>query len=203
MPDCTSPQRFPLIDPRSGSAVNRSFALSAHFSSLFFQVSIHAPRLQRYRPPYWLCSHRLVPVDRLCLSFSTYPTLGVNDTDPRPGFSACPDFAVHGPSNLDARPRLGFRERKHVRTFPIITIGPACPTTWRQPIRSEIVFYGCSYAVRDLSPPLLPVSFRSGCRTVIVLCLRVCLVCLCSPCHHRFCSPTFVQAIEPWRYRTF
>ena len=37
---------------------------------------------------------------------------------------------------------------------------------------------------------------RSGCRTVVILCLRVCLVCvfLLSVYHHRFRSPSFVQA---------
>ena len=30
----------------------------------------------------------------------------------------------------------------------------------------------------DLSPPLPAASFRSGCRTVVILCLRVCLVCV-------------------------
>ena len=43
-------------------------------------------------------AHRLVPVDRfLVLVFY----IRFNDTDPRPGFSACPDFAVHRPSTLD------------------------------------------------------------------------------------------------------
>ena len=63
--------------------------------------------------------------------------------------------------------------------FSLTTIGPACPTTWRPPIRGVIGF--CSrcalYAFWNLSLPLPAVSFRSGCRTVVILCLRVCLVC--------------------------
>ena len=89
----------------------------------------------------------------------------------------------------------------------LTTIGPACPTTWRPPICGAIAF--CSrcalYAFWDLSPPLPAASFRSGCRTVVILCLRVCLVCvfLLSVYHHRFRSPSFVQVTEPWRYRIF
>ena len=64
--------------------------------------------------------------------------------------------------------------------FSLTTIGPACPTTWRPPNRGEIVFcFSCAlYAIWDLSPPLPTASFRSGCRTVVILCLRVCLVCV-------------------------
>ena len=58
------------------------------------------------------------------------------------------------------------------------------------------------YAGWDLSPPLPAASLPSGCRTVVILCLRVCLVCvfLLSVYHHRFRSPSFVQATEPRRY---
>ena len=61
----------------------------------------------------------------------------------------------------------------------LTTIGPACPTTWRPPNRGELVF--CSGV---LCMPFgiyrrrfRPLRFRSGCRTVVILCLRVCLVC--------------------------
>ena len=64
--------------------------------------------------------------------------------------------------------------------FSITTVGLACPTTWRPPNRGEIDF--CSrcalYAIWDLSPPFPATSFRSGCRTLVILCLRVCLVCV-------------------------
>ena len=66
----------------------------------------------------------------------------------------------------------------------LTTLGPACPVTWRPPNRGEIV--RCSryalYAFWDLSPSLLAASFRSGCRTVVILCLHVCLVCFPSFC---------------------
>ena len=53
-------------------------------------------------------AHRLVSVDRsFRYLFSIFLTIWFNDTDPRHGFSACPDFAVHRPSTLDARLRLG------------------------------------------------------------------------------------------------
>ena len=61
----------------------------------------------------------------------------------------------------------------------------------------------CSSAIWDLSPPLPPASFRSGCRTAVILCLRVYLVFVFLLYHHRFRSPHFVKATEPWRYRTF
>ena len=38
------------------------------------------------------------------------------------------------------------------------------------------------YAIWDPSPPLPAASFRSGCRTVVILCLHVCLVCFPSFC---------------------
>ena len=41
-----------------------------------------------------------------CLWFLIYLTLEVNDTDPRPGVSAYPDFAVH--SRLLLTPALDF-----------------------------------------------------------------------------------------------
>ena len=65
--------------------------------------------------------------------------------------------------------------------FSLTTSGPACPTTWRSPNRGEVVccFRCALYAIWDLSPPLPATSFRSRCRTVVILCLRVCLVCVC------------------------
>ena len=110
--------------------------------------------------------------------FFTYLTLGFNDTDSRHGFSACPDFAVHRPSTFDPAFDLVFAYVS-MCLLSLTTIGPACPTTWRPPIRGVIGF--CSrcalYAFWNLSLPLPAVSFRSGCRTVVILCLRVCLVC--------------------------
>ena len=75
------------------------------------------------------------------------------------------------------------------------------------------------YAFWDLSPPLPAASFRSGCRTVVILCLRVssdvfdeclsfCLrVCLVRSLLLSIAADSarlfFVQATEPWRYRIF
>ena len=89
--------------------------------------------------------------------------------------------------------------------FSLTTIGPACPTTWRQPNRGQTVLcFRCAlYAIWDLSPPLPAASSRSGCRTVVILFVRVCLVCVFLLCHHRFRSPPFVQATEPWRFSFF
>ena len=63
---------------------------------------------------------------------------------------------------------------------PLNTLDPACPTTWRPPNRGEIGFcFRCaSYAIWDPSTPLPAASFRSCCRTVVILFLRVCLVCV-------------------------
>ena len=62
--------------------------------------------------------------------------------------------------------------------FSLTTIGPACPTTWRPPNRGETGWcFRCALdAIWDLSPLLPSTSFRSGCRTVVILCLRVYLV---------------------------
>ena len=53
-------------------------------------------------------AHRLVPVDLFLLFVFDIPDFKVHDTDPRPGYSACPDFAVHRLSTLDPRLRHGF-----------------------------------------------------------------------------------------------
>ena len=124
-------------------------------------------RVQRHRPPSWLFS-----MSRLCSPQTVYS---------RPPPST---WSLHMLACAD---------------FSLTTIGPACPTTWRPPNRGETVFcFRCAlYAFWDLSPPLPAASFRSGYRTMVILCLRVCLVCV------RFRSPSFVQAAEPWRYRIF
>ena len=136
---------------------------------------------------------------------SIYLTLGFNDTDSRHGLSACPNFAVHRPSTFDLAFDLVFAYVS-MCLLSLTTVGPACPTTWRSPIRGAIGF--CSrcalYAFWYLSPPLPAASFRLGCRTVVILCLRVCLVCvfllsITADCARLF----FVQATEPWRYRIF
>ena len=75
----------------------------------------------------------------LCYLFSIYLTLGFNDTNPRPGFSECPDFAVHRPSALDPAFDLVFAYVS-MYLLSLATNGPACPTTWRQPNRGEIGF---------------------------------------------------------------
>ena len=64
--------------------------------------------------------------------------------------------------------------------FALTTIGAACPTTWRPPNRGEIICcFRCALcAIWDLPSPLPAASFRSACRTVVILCLRVCLVCV-------------------------
>ena len=148
-----------------------------HLSPLSFRRHTCPKGPQRYRPPYWLCRHRFVPVDRSF--FYVLRHTGFNDTDLRPGFSACPDFAVHRCRLLLTPPSTWFSRVLACAYFSLTTIGPACPTTWRPPIRGVIVF--CSrcalYAFWYLSLPLPAVSFRSGCRTVVIWCLRVCLVC--------------------------
>ena len=64
--------------------------------------------------------------------------------------------------------------------FSLTTVGPACPTTWRPLNLGEVVccFRCALYAIWNLSPPLPAASFRSGCRTAVILCLWVCLVCV-------------------------
>ena len=64
--------------------------------------------------------------------------------------------------------------------FSLTTIGATCPTTWMPPNRGEIYNFvlGVLCMPFDLSPPFPATSFRSGCRTVVILCLRVCLVCV-------------------------
>ena len=61
----------------------------------------------------------------------------------------------------------------------LATIGPAFPTTCRPPNRGEIVFFFLVCVVFLLgSISAVSARFCSGCRTVVVLCFRVCLVCV-------------------------
>ena len=90
--------------------------------------------------------------------------LGFNDTDPRPGFSACPDFAVIKCRLFLTPPSTWCSRMLAYVYFPLTTIGPACPTTWRPPNRGAIGF--CSrcalYAFWDLSPPLPAASVQAA-----------------------------------------
>ena len=194
----------PYFDPRSGSATNRYFS-----SSLIFPLSRsgdnHAPeRVQRYRPPYLICSPQVRSSRPIFVVdfFFTYLTLGSNDTDLRPGVSACPDFAVHRPSTLDPRLQLGFRLWWHV-LLSLTPIGPACPTTWRKPNRREIVYLGVlvRYLGSITAASVRLFSLKLLNRGDIVL-PGVFGACPPSLCHHRLRSPPFTQAAEPWRYRT-
>ena len=89
---------------------------------------------------------------------------GFNDTDPRPGFSACPGYAVHRCRPLLTPPSTWVSRMLARAYFSLTAIGRACPTTRRPPNCGEIVFcFRCAlYAIWDLSPPLPAASVRSG-----------------------------------------
>ena len=96
-----------------------------------------------------------------------------NVTDFRVGFTACPDFAVHRPSTLDPRLRLGLCilacaylvfQGVLVCYLGYITAASGNLFSFRLPNRGDIVPSG------------------------------VFGVCLPSVYHHRFRSPSFVQA---------
>ena len=117
-------------------------------------------------------------------------------------------------------PSTSFSRMLACAYFSLTTIGPACPTTWRPPNRGEIVLcFRCAlHAIWDLSAPLPAASFCSGCRTVVILCLRVCLVCVFllsvttdssrllsfrRPNRGDIVSFGFVQRVHPFYHRRF
>ena len=64
---------------------------------------------------------------------------------------------------------------QHVPAFPLLPSVPPAPLRGGHRIVVKFFFcFRCAlYAIWDLSPPLPAASFRSGCRTVVILCLRI------------------------------
>ena len=86
-----------MIYPHSGAAANRSFPLSAHFSSLFFSPAVYMPQganVTDLHTGFLATGWFLLTV--FCLFFSTYLTLGFNDTDPPLDFQYVPTLQSTG-----------------------------------------------------------------------------------------------------------
>ena len=94
------PAGSPVIDARSGFAAKRSSPSWIVFLLFFFRVVCmpQGSNVTHLRAGFAATGSFLLSF--FCC-FSTYLSLGFNDTKPSPGFSACPDFAVHRPSTLD------------------------------------------------------------------------------------------------------
>ena len=126
-------------------------------------------------------AHRLVAADRFSLSF-VFDIPGDRVQRHRPpvmAFQHVPTLQSTG-RLLSTPPSTWFSRMLARAYFSLTTIGPTCPTTLRPLNRGKIdVCIRCAlYAIWDLSPPLPVASFRSDCRIVVILCLRVCLVCV-------------------------
>ena len=174
----------------------------AHLSSLYFRR--HTSPKGSTLPTSLVALH-----DKdsflLTVCFYHFRHLGFNGTDPRPGFSACPDFAVHRCRLLWTPPSSWFSGMLACAYFSLATIGPARSTTWRPPNHRELV-----YCFRYTRMPFRIYHCRSG--RLLSFRLpdrgdtvppRVRGVCFPYLCHHRFRSPPFVQATKPWRFSIF